>query len=101
MSTNALDEINRTEKRPIGECRATNPDAVGSIATFMAPVMELSEETECLAGKELAIETALREALANAIVHGCTNNKRQTVHLSVCCHQPRSRDGRAQFRAWI
>jgi len=29
---------------------------------------------ECSAGKEFEIETALREALANAIVHGCKND---------------------------
>jgi anti-sigma regulatory factor (Ser/Thr protein kinase) len=48
---------------------------------------ELGEETECFAGREMAIETALREALANAIVHGCKNDEQQTVQLSVACRQ--------------
>jgi serine/threonine-protein kinase RsbW len=89
MSTNALHEIEPTEKRPIWQYRATIPAAVGSITTVMDQVMELGEETECFAGKELEIETALREALANAIVHGCKNDERQTVQLSVSCHQDR------------
>jgi serine/threonine-protein kinase RsbW len=89
MSTNELHEIEPTEKRPIWQYRATMPAAVDSIATVMDQVMELGQETECFAGKELEIETALREALANAIVHGCKSDERQTVQLSVSCHQDR------------
>ena len=87
MSTNALNEIEPTERAPIWQYRATIPAAVDSISTVMDQVMELGEETECFAGREMAIETALREALANAIVHGCKNDEQQTVQLSVACHQ--------------
>ena len=86
MSANALHKI-EPERGPIWQYRATIPAAVDSISTVMDQVMELGEETECFAGRELAIETALREALANAIVHGCQNDERQTVQLSVACHQ--------------
>ena len=87
MSANALHEIAPTERGPIWQYRATIPAAVDSISTVTDQVMELGEETECFAGRELAIETALREALANAILHGCQNDERQTVQLSVACHQ--------------
>jgi serine/threonine-protein kinase RsbW len=86
MSANALHKI-EPERGPIWQYRATIPAAVDSISTVMDQVMELGEETECFGGREMAIETALREALANAIVHGCQNDERQTVQLSVACHQ--------------
>jgi serine/threonine-protein kinase RsbW len=47
------------------------------------------EQTECFKGKELEIETALREALANAIVHGCKNDEQQSVEVSVSCDRDR------------
>jgi serine/threonine-protein kinase RsbW len=34
---------------------------------------------------EFAIETALREALANAVVHGCKANSAKQVHCQVSC----------------
>jgi serine/threonine-protein kinase RsbW len=89
MWTNTPNEIEPAEKRPIWQYRATIPAAVGSIKTVMDQVMELGVETECFAGKELEIETALREALANAVVHGCKSDEHQTVQLSVSCHQDR------------
>lgn len=78
-----------TENQPIWEYRATIPAAVGSITTVMDEVMEVGEKTECFKGKELEIETALREALANAVVHGCKNNQQESVNVSVSCDQDR------------
>jgi anti-sigma regulatory factor (Ser/Thr protein kinase) len=47
--------------------------------------LEGGEQTECFKGKELEVETALREALANAVIHGGKNDERQWVHVSVSC----------------
>ena len=55
----------------------------------MDEVMDVGEQTECFRGKELEIETALREALTNAIIHGYRTEQRQMVRLSVSCHQDR------------
>jgi len=60
---------------------------VGSITPVVDQVMELGQETACFSGKEMEIETALREALANAIVHGCENDGRQTIQLAVSCDE--------------
>ena len=38
-------------------------------------------------GKEFEIETALREALANAVRYGCAHNPSKTVQLSVACDE--------------
>src|ERR1039458_508848 len=41
-----------------------------AISPVVEGIMEMARRLECAAGKEFEIETALREALANAIVHG-------------------------------
>jgi serine/threonine-protein kinase RsbW len=70
---------------PLWEYRATIPAAVDAITTVMDEVLERGERTECFKGKELEVETALREALANAVIHGGKNDERQWVHVSVSC----------------
>jgi len=82
-----MDATLEMENQPIWEYRATIPAAVSSIPTVMDEVMDVGEKTECFKGKELEIETALREALANAIVHGCKNDEQQSVKVSVSCDQ--------------
>jgi serine/threonine-protein kinase RsbW len=44
---------------------------------------------KCGAGKEFQIELALREALANAIVHGCGNDPSKNVEFCVACDETR------------
>ncbi|HUK88402.1 MAG TPA: ATP-binding protein, partial [Terriglobales bacterium] len=44
---------------------------------------------ECAKGKEMEIETALREALANAIIHGCENDPTRRVQCCVACDEGR------------
>jgi serine/threonine-protein kinase RsbW len=89
MFMKALPEFESQEKDLIWQYQATIPADVNSITPIMDRLMELAEEAECFAGKELEIETALREALANAIVHGCKNDERQTIQLSVVCDEDR------------
>lgn len=40
---------------------------------------------KCAEGNEFQIELALREALANAIVHGCKNDTSKKVECCVAC----------------
>jgi serine/threonine-protein kinase RsbW len=49
--------------------------------------MEVVRETQCAAGTEFEIETALREALANAVVHGCRNDPSKVVECALSCSQ--------------
>jgi len=44
---------------------------------------------KCAAGKEFDIETALRESLANAVLHGCGSDPSKQVQGSVACDQTR------------
>jgi serine/threonine-protein kinase RsbW len=52
-------------------------------------VMEAIRETKCLNGKEDAIELALQEALANAVVHGAKEDPTKVVECLVACDEQR------------
>lgn len=56
---------------------------VAAISPVVGWIMRLVGELEYSAGKEFEIEMALREALANAIVHGCKGDPAQKVECSV------------------
>jgi serine/threonine-protein kinase RsbW len=47
--------------------------------------MDAVRETQCAVGKEFEIEIALREALANAVVHGCANDPCKAVECVLRC----------------
>jgi serine/threonine-protein kinase RsbW len=61
----------------------------GSISAVVNAVLAIAAEMKCAAGKEFEIETALREALANAILHGCGNDRSKQVQCCVACDQSR------------
>jgi anti-sigma regulatory factor (Ser/Thr protein kinase) len=58
---------------------------VKAISPVVEGVMKIVHEMECSEGKELEIETALREAVANAIKHGCQNDCSRYVECCVAC----------------
>jgi serine/threonine-protein kinase RsbW len=60
-----------------------------AITPVVEGIMGMARRLECAAGKEFEIETALREALANAIVHGCKNDPTQNVQCCVACDEER------------
>ena len=47
--------------------------------------MLLIEGSQCAPGEELNVEMALREALANAVVHGNHEHPRAKVHIRCRC----------------
>lgn len=60
-----------------------------AISPVVEGIMEMARRMECAVGKEFEIETAIREALANAIVHGCKNDPNQNVQCCVACDEQR------------
>lgn len=52
-------------------------------------VMQAVRDTKCVNGKEDAIELALQEALANAVVHGAKEDPTKTVECLVACDEER------------
>jgi serine/threonine-protein kinase RsbW len=63
------------------------PGHLDSITPAVERVMGEVRVMECSRGKEFEIETALREALANAIRHGCRNDAGKSVELCVACDE--------------
>src|SRR5262249_32728427 len=59
-----------------------NPNAISGVVDG---VMQIAREMKCAEGNEYQIELALREALANAIVHGCNNDPSKKVECCVAC----------------
>ena len=60
------------------------PSEVGSISPFVDRLMLLIRK--CVPDDESEVEIALREALANAIIHGNHENPRKHVHVRFRCN---------------
>lgn len=65
----------------------TIPAHADAIDSVVDGVLEIAREMNCAPGREFEIETAIREALANAIVHGCKNDPSQNVQCVVTCDE--------------
>ncbi len=63
-----------------------NADAT-AVSPVVEGIMEMARRMDCASGKEFEIETALREALANAILHGCKNDPTKKVQCCVACDE--------------
>jgi serine/threonine-protein kinase RsbW len=62
---------------------------ISAIGPVVERVMEIAREMNCTEGKEFEVEMALREALANAIVHGAKHDPDKHVQLCVGCDDAR------------
>jgi len=62
---------------------------LNAITPAINEVMKLVREMGCAAGRELDVEIALREALANAVKHGSGNDPSKTIQCSVACDPER------------
>lgn len=60
-----------------------------SIDPVVMQVMETIRQANCMDGKEDAIELALQEALANAVVHGAKEDPSKVVECLVACDEER------------
>ena len=58
------------------------PADAGRISTVADGVMQILDEKHVAEGRRVEVEIALREALANAIKHGCNNDPSKNVQ---CC----------------
>ena len=66
--------------------KLTIPGDVKAIDPAVEKIMWVVNRMGCAEGKEFEVETALREALANAVVHGCGENPRKQVEFVVACN---------------
>jgi serine/threonine-protein kinase RsbW len=60
-----------------------------AVDPVVAQVMASVRELKCADGKEEAIELALQEALANAVVHGAREDPTKIVECLVACDEQR------------
>jgi len=65
---------------------AADPNAIEPV---VEGVMEIVREMQCAAGNEDAIELALSEALANAVVHGAKADPSKIIECDVGCDESR------------
>src|SRR6202007_1582257 len=63
------------------------PSKVQAISPTVDRLMRLIERLQCVPGKELDIELGLREALANAVVHGNEEHPEKKVHIRCRCER--------------
>ncbi|MGA7060113.1 MAG: ATP-binding protein [Candidatus Acidiferrales bacterium] len=76
--------IARNEDGPRAELERSLPSEVAAISPFVDGIVLLIRQHGCVPEGETDVEVALREALANAIVHGNNENPRKQVHVHCC-----------------
>lgn len=67
----------------------TFPADPAEINPVVEAVMLVVSQSGCAHGQDFEVETALREAIANAIKHGCHGDATKTVRCIVACDQAR------------
>jgi serine/threonine-protein kinase RsbW len=60
---------------------------IDAISPFVDELMLRIKQTHCEPGSEFAIELALREALANAVLHGNREDSSKKVHVRCECEK--------------
>ena len=77
--------IAHTQSGPCIELERSLPSEVAAISPFVDKVMLLFRKCGCASEGESGVEIALREALANAIIHGNHQNPQKHVHVRLRC----------------
>src|SRR5271169_3617482 len=83
MPVNSNSDTLQKEESSATHFEVTLPADVSAISPVVGWVMRLVSELEYAAGKEFEIELSLREALANAILHGCKEDSSKKIEFSV------------------
>jgi serine/threonine-protein kinase RsbW len=71
---------------PFVELRQSLPSRVAAISPFVEQLMRFVLYFRRADGSESDIEMALREALANAVIHGNGNDSGQSVYVACRCY---------------
>ena len=77
--------IAHNQGAPCLELERSLPSEVASISPFVDRLMVLFRKCGCVSQGESDVEIALREALANAIIHGNHENPRKHVYVRCRC----------------
>ena len=71
---------------PFVELRQSLPSKVTAISPFVDQLMRFVLHFRSADGSEIDIEMALREALANAVIHGNGDNSCKNVYVTCRCY---------------
>jgi serine/threonine-protein kinase RsbW len=71
---------------PFVELRQSLPSQIATISPFVDQIMRFISNFRVADESEMDIELALREALANAVIHGNGENSYKQVHVECRCY---------------
>jgi serine/threonine-protein kinase RsbW len=77
--------IAHNQRGPCIELERSLPSEVAAISPFVDEIMLLLGKCGCVPERVSDVETALREAFANAIIHGNHEDPRKHVHVTCRC----------------
>jgi serine/threonine-protein kinase RsbW len=89
MSNDPLPRCDFDSEELLLRLNFSGPANLQSITAVADWVIGAAKEMGCVAGKEFEVEMALREALANAVIHGCKKNPEKIIQFCVVCDQER------------
>ena len=90
MPTNSEPVFDFLADRLLFKLQVTVAADKAAVDSVVQRIMQSIREKDCAGDKEPAIELALSEALANAVIHGAKSDPSKTVECDVACDQNRS-----------
>jgi serine/threonine-protein kinase RsbW len=75
----------RTSREPFAELRQSFPSQLDAVSPSVAQVMRFIATVRSPDGSEADIETALHEAICNAVVHGNAEDPDKGIYVSCRC----------------
>jgi serine/threonine-protein kinase RsbW len=82
-----MERHHESEIVPPREIRLSMRSEVSAISPFIDAFINRLKHSSCVCGDPNDIEVALREALANAVIHGNREDPAKQVHLSFRCDE--------------
>lgn len=89
MSTNEVPGPDFEADKLILKLKVTLAAEKNAVDPVVQGIMEIVRKMQCITGKEEAIELALAEALANAVVHGAKADPSKIIECDVACDENR------------
>ena len=89
MSSDPLSRCEFDSDKLILRLNMSVQGSVEAVTPAVERIMAIVEDMNCAQGKESAIELALQEGLANAVIHGCKEDPSHKVQVCVACDESR------------
>lgn len=89
MSANPASQCQFDADKLIFKLKVTLAAEKSAVDQVVQGIMDVVRQMQCADGKDDAIELALAEALANAVVHGCKSDPSKVIECDVACDEQR------------